>query len=169
MPGLGLEDDGEALALSFVTIGRLHAVLDMLGQAFAGWLVESLVFVECNLKFAIDQAQDGPIDNGLAEFLYQVQFERWFSRPVGVDKASIWVETCQNQSAFDLGVEDAIAVVQCCIEGIGGALRLTPRPLEVGQQEPPHAGPVAFGSTPFCCKKLQPDVITRFPCKSLGR
>ena len=66
MPGLGLEDDGEALALAFVTIGRLHAVLDMLGQAFAGWLVESLVFVECNLKFAIDQAQDGPIDNGLA-------------------------------------------------------------------------------------------------------
>jgi hypothetical protein len=77
---LGLENDGEALALAFVTVGRIHAVLDMLPQAPARWFIEPPMFIERNFKFAIDEAEDGAINDGLAEFFDQVQFKRWLAR-----------------------------------------------------------------------------------------
>src|SRR6266699_1719785 len=168
MACLGLEYDGKTLALAFVAVSGIHAIFDVFSQAFARWFVEATSFVERDVEFAIHKAQDGAINDGLAELLYQVQFERWFAWSVGVDKAAIWVKPDQDQSTFDPSVEDAIAIVQRGIEGIGGALRLTSRPIKVGQQEPPHAGPVAFGSASFRCQKLQPDVVAGISGKRLG-
>src|SRR5205823_864319 len=72
-----------------------------------------------------------------------------------------------QQRAFDLGIEDAVAIVQCGIERVDGTLRLTPGPVEIGKQEPPHPGPVAFSSASFCRQKLQPDVVAGLPSQSL--
>src|SRR5260370_37291443 len=72
---LGLENDGEALALAFVTVGRIHAVLDTLPQSPTCWLIEPSMFIERNFKFAINEAKDGAINDGLAEFFDQVQFK----------------------------------------------------------------------------------------------
>src|SRR6266404_523397 len=83
---LGLENDGEALALAFVTLGRIHAVLDMLPQSPA------CRFIERDLKFTIDEAQDGAINDGLAEFFDQVQFKRWFARSIGVNETGIGIK-----------------------------------------------------------------------------
>src|SRR5215467_13437204 len=118
MAGLRLEDDSQTLALAFVAVGGIHAMFDVFSQTLARWLVNATSFVERDVEFAIYQAQDGAINHGLTELLDQVQFERWFTRPVGVDKASIGIKPGQDKSAFDSSVEDAIAVVQRGIEGV---------------------------------------------------
>src|SRR6266567_4369956 len=146
---LGLENDGEALALAFVTLGRIHTVLDMLPQSPACRFIEPPMFIERDLKFTIDEAEDGAINDGLAEFFDQVQFKRWFARPIGVNETGIGIKACQDQGTFNPGIEDAITVIQCGIERVGGTLGLASGPVKIGEQEAAYACPVAFCTTTF--------------------
>ncbi len=75
MACLRLEYDGKTLALAFVAVSGVHAIFDVFSQAFARWLVDATSFVERDVEFAIYEAQNGAINDGLAELLYQVQFE----------------------------------------------------------------------------------------------
>src|SRR5438132_1292075 len=165
---LGLENDGMALALAFITVGRIHAVLDMLRQSLARGFIKPSIFIEGDLKFAIDQAKDGAINDGLAKFFYQVQFKRWLARPIGVNKASIGVKACQDQGTLDPSIEDAIAIVQCGIQRVSGSLSLAPGPVKIGEQEAAHTGPVTFCSTTLGGQQLQPDLVAGIADNGLG-
>src|SRR5258708_4717732 len=85
-----------------------------------------------------------------------------------MNKASIRIKACQDQGTFDPSIEDAIAVIQGGIEGIGGPLGLASGPVKIGEQEAAHASPIAFCSTTFGCQELQPDLVTGLAGKRLG-
>src|SRR5205814_9999498 len=85
-----------------------------------------------------------------------------------MDEVTVGVKPCKEQCALDLGIKDAIAVVQCGIERIGSALSLSPRPVQIGKQELSHASPIAFGSPSFGCQQLQPNVVAGVPSQRLS-
>src|SRR5260370_655422 len=85
-----------------------------------------------------------------------------------MNKASLRFKACKDKGRLEPRIEDAIAVIQCGIEGIGGPLGLASGPVKIGEQEAAHASPIAFCSTTFGSQELQPDLVACLAGKSLG-
>jgi len=120
---LRLNDGIELQFLSGVFGFALQTLKHAFGDEAAGFGGEQVVF-HFDFRAAIEQDEDGAVDDGLAKFFDEIQHERGLAGAVDVEKSGKRLETRGEQRGPDFGVENAVAVIEHGIDRVGRAAML---------------------------------------------
>src|SRR5690349_8761635 len=90
-----------------------------------------MVLILFNSNMFVYHANDGAINNCLPKLFNEVKDETRFAWSVCMEKASVRIQSCQNDSLLYLEVENTIAIVQCSIEAIHGSACFAANPLQL--------------------------------------
>lgn len=120
---MGLDDGIELQFLAGVFGFGLQAFEHAFGDEAARLRGEQVVF-HFDLGAAIEQDEDGAVDDGLAELFDEIQHQRRLAGAVDVEKSGERLEAGGEQGGPDFGVENAVAVIEHGIDRVGGAAML---------------------------------------------
>src|SRR5579875_466987 len=145
--GLGLYDRAELVAFAFIWLFTVQALETLFGQQLARRIIQAARFVDFQVDASAEQRQDGAVNDQLAELLDQVQGETRLARAIDVEKATIRVETSQDDRPLDLTIQHTVAVIQETVHQVGRALVLAARPACLGRDDDLQRLPVTLGGS----------------------
>src|SRR5260370_27629240 len=85
----------------------------------------------------------------MAEFFKQVEYKAGFSRSISMEVSAIRIKASQGESFFDLGIKDAVSVVERAVEAIERASCLSARPFKFGRDNTRDGLPVFLRRASF--------------------
>ncbi len=100
---------------------RVQPHQDAGGDVFARSAVQQ-AFHEGQLPALVEPAKDGTVDDGLPELFDQIEHQGRLAGAVDVQKAGEGFQAGVHHGAPDMRGEDAVAVIQGGVDGVGGAL-----------------------------------------------
>ena len=157
MAGLLLDDMAQEHFLAPVAFGFFQAVEDPFGDGAAGFGGEPQVLVLFEVRAAVGHGEDDAVGGGGAEFFDEVEHQAGFAGAVGVEEAGVGVEAGEDDGAFDLGVEDAVGVVEGGVEGVLGPASDASIPVWGYVDDLADGVPVFFGGAAFDGEDLEAD------------
>ena len=119
--GLHLNDGADLVLFAAVLFDSVETQEDAGRHFFARVAVEH-AFDQGELAAFVEPGEDGAVDDGLTEFFNEIEDEGGFAGAVDVKEAGEGFEAGVHDCAPDMGGEDAVAVVERGVDGVGCAL-----------------------------------------------
>ncbi len=119
--GLHLNDGTDLVLFATVLFASVETKKDARCHFLPRLAVEH-AFDEGELTAFVKPGEDSTVDDGLAKFFNEIEDEGGFAGAVDVKEASEGFEASVHDGTPDMGGEDAIAVIESGVDGVGCAL-----------------------------------------------
>ena len=136
----------------------VEAEEDAGGELFAGGAIEH-AFDEGELAAFVEPGEDGAVNNGLAEFFDEVEDKGGFAGAVDMEEAGEGFEAGVHDGAPDVRGEDAVAVIEGGVDGIGGALVGAAGEIEIVGEHVLDFLPIQAGGGAFEAHEFVADLV----------
>ena len=147
------------MALFFIEFGGLQAGQYLFSQPTPRHFRQSAPFVKFDRGAAVEDRHHRTVNHTLAKFFHHVEDQTRLAGAVGVQETGIGIKPGQHQRPLHLAIEDAIAIVERTVKGIGCPLGHPPRPAHLGQQQVTNPAPISTRRPPFNREQLAAAVV----------